>query len=389
MSSSGNIIEEIRKAFVAHFSEEPEVIMRSPGRINLIGEHTDYNGGFVLPAAINKSIYFAFGKRDNNEILLHAHDLHDSYSCRTGEFSKSDKKWPDYIVGVLSQLKKKNISVPAFNCVFGGDIPVGAGLSSSAALECGTIYGLSRLFSIPLSPIDIALTGQAAENEFVGVQCGIMDQFACVFGKAVHVIKLDCRNMTHEYVPFHSNDYTIVLCDTGIKHALAETEYNTRRKECEAGAAIVKASYPDISSLRDATLEQLNTVKGKMDETAYKRCKYVIEEIERVTLACEDLKRNDFIAFGNKMYDTHNGLQHEYNVSCMELDFLVNESRKHSYVAGARMMGGGFGGCTINLVQKEKTGDFISSMSHAYMKAFNNELKSYLVEITDGVREIK
>lgn len=377
--------ERIKKYFEEKNNCPPELVVRASGRINLIGEHTDYNNGFVLPAAINKNIFLAFSKRQDNKVALYAYDLKEKISYTTASLMKSEKKWSNYITGVVHQLQKRQITVTGFNCVFGGDIPVGAGLSSSAALECGAAFGLNRLFNLSLSHLDIAVIGQQSENEFVGLQCGIMDPFASVFGKKNHFIKLDCRDLSYEYIPFVTDEYKIVLIDSGVKHELASGEYNVRRKECEEGVKVIQSDFPAVKSLREVTLSQLNAVKNKITPVVFKRCKYVIEENERVLLACKDLTNNDFISIGKKMFDAHEGLRNEYEVSCAEIDFLVDEAKKHSFVYGSRIMGGGFGGCTINLVKKEEIPYFISSIKKAYQPAFNKELTVYEVEISDGM----
>lgn len=379
------MVNQIIKSFVLQYGNEPEVIVRAPGRINLIGEHTDYNNGFVLPAAINRNIFLGFSKRGDNEVHLHSMDLKESYSFKIDEIAAPCKTWSDYITGVVQQLLKRNFKLEGFNCVFGGNIPIGAGLSSSAALECGIAFGLNKLFNHSLSALEIALTGQATENEFVGVRCGIMDPFASVFGKASHLIKLDCQNLSYEYLPFAAGDYEIVLVDSGVKHSLAYTEYNVRRRECEQGLAVLRSLFQGVKSLRDVTLHQLESATDKMPPVVFKRCMYVVGEIERVILACEDLRKNDIISFGKKMFATHEGLRYGYDVSCVELDFLVDEARKHSLVAGARMMGGGFGGCTINLVHKMYCDDFIADIRKVYACTFKNTPESYIVELTDGI----
>ena len=383
------MIDTIEKSFFTNFSCLPTIIVRSPGRINLIGEHTDYNHGFVLPAAIDKSIYIALSPRSDSEVHLQALDLKESHHFLKGGFKKTEKSWPNYILGVLQQLEKKGALWKGFNCAFLADLPIGAGLSSSAALECGILFGLNTLFNLSLTPRELARMAQAAENEFVGVQCGIMDQFANVFGKKDQLIKLDCSNQIFEYIPFEQDEFDLVLCDTGVKHGLASSEYNTRKKECETGVTALRERYPELSSLRSAHLQQLNAVKEKISETVYRRCKYVIEEIDRVTLACKDLKENHFIGFGQKMYATHEGLKNDYEVSCTELDFLVEQARRSKAVLGARMMGGGFGGCTINLVQKSGTSEFLQTTAEAYQHNFGRPLQSHLVKISDGVQLIK
>jgi galactokinase len=281
------------------------------------------------------------------------------------------------------------MDLKGFNCVFGGDIPIGAGLSSSAALECGTAFGLSQLLEHPFDRKQIALMGQAAENEFVGVKCGIMDQFANMHGKADHVIRLDCASLDFAYFPFHAAGIDIVLMDTQVKHSLAGSEYNKRREECEAGVAAIQQNKPGVKSLRDADMADLNSVQDAISPVVYQRCKYVIEEIARIQEACQLLEQDDLPAFGQKMYETHDGLQHLYAVSCPELDFLVDEARKHTEVLGARMMGGGFGGCTINLVRHEYTATFIAEAGAAYEKAFGQLPGSYVVAIGEGTEEVR
>jgi galactokinase len=374
----------IVKAFKHNFDAAPTVVVRSPGRINLIGEHTDYNDGFVLPAAIDKAIYMAFNRSEDHKIHLHSLDMNESYSFAMHSLEKSGFGWADYIIGVLLQLQKKGIGLQGFNCVFGGDIPIGAGLSSSAALECGTAYGLSTLFDYPLDRKTIALIGQAAENEFVGVKCGIMDQFANMHGQQGKVIRLDCASLDFAYFPFDTADIDIVLLDTHVKHSLAGSEYNKRREECEAGVAAMQLRNSSIRSLRYASLNDLESVKSELAPDSYNRCRYVIEEIERIQVACTMLQQNDLAGFGQKMYATHEGLQHLYEVSCPELDFLVNQARKNGEVLGARMMGGGFGGCTINLVHKAATQAFIEKAAAAYETAFGRKAGSYVVAIANG-----
>jgi len=380
--------DTIEKSFFNIFNTKPEIRVRSPGRINLIGEHTDYNGGFVLPAAIDQSIYLALSTRSDSQIYLHALDLNESHQFYQGSFVKTEKSWPNYILGVLHQLEKNGSKWKGFNAVFSADLPVGAGLSSSAALECGFLYGLNQLFHLDLKPQQIALMGQAAENEFVGVNCGIMDQFANIFGKKDQVIKLDCATQNFELIPFHQNNFDLLLFDTGVKHSLAGSEYNARRKECEAGVLALRELYPEISSLRAAQIEQLISVKEKISDKVYRRCKYVIEEIKRVNAACQDLKENDFINFGKKMYATHAGLKNDYEVSCAELDFLVEHTQHFNSVLGARMMGGGFGGCTINLVEKNSSSGLIQSIEEDYFKTFSKKLQTYRVQISEGTHLI-
>lgn len=382
-TASTKRIESIKQAFTNKFNSKP-LIIRSPGRVNLIGEHTDYNQGLVLPAAINKDILLAIGKRDDNTIFLHSIDQNESYQTSVGAAEKSNLLWPDYLIGVVEQLLKRGHQVGGFNLIFSGNIPQGAGLSSSAALECATAFALSELFSLSLEKLDIALIAQAAENEFVGVKCGLMDQFASVFGKESHLIKLDCRDFSYEYIPFKHSDIRIVLFDTRVKHSLASSEYNTRRAECEKGVALIQQQYPEVKSLRDATLTQVDTIIKPVDEVVYRRCHYVVSEIARLEAGCEDLKKDDFVAFGKLMFETHDGLQHDYEVSCKELDILVDIVRNDEAVLGARMMGGGFGGCTINLVKAEEVERLCSEVAEEYKKQSGRDLEVYIGQTSTG-----
>lgn len=375
---------EIRDKFVELFHTEP-LLVRSPGRINLIGEHTDYNDGFVMPAAIDKQIIFAIAPSTAETSAVYAMRYNQQFSIDVKNPEKVEKPvWANFLLGILHQLKEGNKSVEAFNCVFGGDVPLGAGLSSSAALECGFAFALNELNQLGIPKMQIVKMAQWAEHHHVGVRCGIMDQFATVMGKEGHVIVLDCRSLTHHYVPIDLKDYIIILCDTKVKHSLADSEYNTRRYECETGVEILKKHDPEIRSLRDVSLEMLNKHKGELPGKIYNRCAYVVGEIDRVQKAGRDLDNGNLKAFGKKMYETHEGLSSLYEVSCKELDFLVREAKKSDAVLGSRMMGGGFGGCTINIVKKEAARNFTGYLTRVYKKAFNIEMATYAVSIKGG-----
>lgn len=363
-------------------------LFRSPGRINLIGEHTDYNEGFVLPASIDKAVYFAIQPRNDDRVELHAADLNEFYSFTVEDLSKPAMSWPYYQMGVLDQLKKLGKEIGGFQAVFGGDIPAGAGMSSSAALECCLLYALNEIFSLSLDRLEIVKLAQKAENEYVGVNCGIMDQFASVFGKKGSVIRLDCRDLAYEYFPFELEGHTLILCDTTVKHSLAGTEYNTRRMECEKGVAILKQYYPEMNSLRDVTPDQVEAHREELGDGIYRRCRFMTREIRRVQEACDLLLQYKVEEFGRKMYETHDGLSYDYEVSCKELDFLVDFTRPLKEVAGARMMGGGFGGCTINLVAINAVDAFEEKIRKAYLEKFEKELPCYRVNIQDGTGEI-
>jgi galactokinase len=358
-----SLSHRVKEKFKTSFSVSDPLIVRSPGRVNLIGEHTDYNNGFVLPAAINKAIYMAVSRRSDDEIHLVSLDLDRQYTGSVNGIEPTTLHWPDYILGVVQQIQKLGHSLGGFNCVFGGDIPLGAGMSSSAALECATAFAMNQLFGLGLDRMTMVKLSQKAENVFVGVQCGIMDQFASMFGRKNHVIRLDCQSLDYAYVPFDTAGIRIVLLDTNVKHSLASSEYNTRRQQCEAGAPV--------------------------DKLVNQRCEYVVEEIIRLLAATKDLENGDMHAFGQKMFATHEGLSRKYEVSCEELDFLVEQVKDDPAVIGARMMGGGFGGCTINLVKEYAIDGLIERLTPVYRKAMNKELKVYIGQIENGTSRLE
>jgi galactokinase len=392
MIKMNNIISDypknIRNKFKELFGQNP-LMTRSPGRINMIGEHLDYNMGFVLPAAINKAIWLGIHKRDDDTICMHSLDYNDDFHTSIDAISPSGKLWPDYILGVVKQIQKKHKLSHGFNLVFGGDIPPGAGLSSSAALECATAFALNELFILDYEKMDLVRIGQAAENEFVGVKCGIMDQFASVFGKKEHLIRLDCRSLEYVYVPFHARNIKILLFDTRVKHSLADSAYNERREQCEKGVSLIQKYHTEVKSLRDASQEMLETCVKAVDETVYNRCTYVVSEIKRLLNGCIDLEKDDLISFGKRMFETHAGLKDLYEVSCTELDLLVDLVKDNPDVLGARMMGGGFGGCTINLVRAEAASAIIKKVSDTYLSDTGTEMLVYEVGIEDGTELVE
>lgn len=382
-----DMLKRLNEQFSEKFKSTPS-FYKAPGRINIIGEHTDYNDGFVLPAAIDKAIYFAVAKNKLDTFRFYSVDYSEYFEISVKELQKSPKHWANYLIGVAVQFQKSGCELHGLDCVFGGDIPLGAGLSSSAALECGFAVCLNDQFSFNVERSELILMAQKAEHEFAGVRCGIMDQFASTFGKEGHVMKLDCRNLDFTYYPFISDEIDIILCDTKVKHTLASSEYNQRRSECEEGVAIINRKYAQVNSLRDASPEMLESVRPELSSNVYLRCHYVIHEIVRVERACEALTKNDFERLGKLMYSTHDGLSKEYMVSCKELDILVDIARQHSQVLGARMMGGGFGGCTINLIRKAGTHKFIHDVIEKYLKHTGIKTEIYRVKIAGGAAEI-
>jgi galactokinase len=342
--------------------------------------------GFVLPASVDKAIVLAMSKNSNGMIRLHSTDMQpDYYETRVAEsYEKTGIDWADYIIGVIDELQKEGFVVNGFDCSFGGDVPIGAGLSSSAALEGGIAFGLAELFDYTLSRLEIAKISQRAENNFVGVKCGIMDQFASLHGKDGKVIKLDCRSLDYEYYPFIWDDVKVLLCDTKVRRTLAGSEYNVRRNQCETGVQIIKKTNPQVESLRDVSLDMLHDHEDEMDEIVFKRCAYVINENERVHHACEALVAHDLGAFGSLMYQSHEGLQNNYEVSCKELDILVDATKDLDGILGSRMMGGGFGGCTINLVASESIAECTEQINKYYNKKTSAYPKFHVVSINKG-----
>ena len=376
--------QSVRDYFVGQFNKEP-LLIRSPGRINLIGEHTDYNDGFVMPAAINREIIFAIAPSNNSNSKIYSLNFGELYEIKLDNPQPVPAPaWANYLLGVLRQLIDRGFSLRPFVCVFGGNIPAGSGMSSSAALECGFAFALHELNSLTISTVELAKIGQWAEHNFVGVRCGMMDQFANMMGKEDHVIQLDCRSLEHQYFPIQLQDYSIVLFNSGVKHSLAASEYNIRRAECEEGVRVLQKGNSSIKSLRDVSLKMLNDNRSAFPGHVYNRCKYIVEEIKRVQLASVDIQQNALHAFGKKMFETHEGLSKLYQVSCEELDYLVTLVQQYPEVLGARMMGGGFGGCSINIIQNSLISTITERVSVGYRKKFNIDIEAYVVEIKNG-----
>jgi len=355
-----------------------DLIIESPGRINIIGEHTDYNNGFVLPTAIDKKIDFKFKVNGSLKTCnIRSNNFNVGFSFELDGVSKSENQWENYILGVIFEIHQLTDKLRGFDCVLDSDIPIGSGISSSAALECGLAFGLNELFNLNLSKQTLVELSQRAEHNYVGTKCGIMDQFASVMSKKDHVILLDCQSLEYEYIPIHIEPFKILLLNTNVSHNLASGEYNTRRNQCEKGVEMIKKKYSTVNSLRDVSLSMLQEFTSKMDRVIFNRCTYVVEENERVLKSVEALKKDLLPKLGEYMYETHEGLRNLYEVSCPELDFLVDLSKKNDDVLGARMMGGGFGGCTINIVHQDAVTVFITEASKAYFDKFKIKLTAF------------
>lgn len=380
------IAKKVKSVFIEKFGGSPSLFF-SPGRINLIGEHIDYNDGYVMPAAIDMGIYFAIAANHTDTIRCFSHDFNEMLSVPLDKIKKSDG-WKNYVLGVADQFVKAKKKIKGFDCVFAGDIPAGAGLSSSAALE-GISFAINKLFHFKMDRRELALLGQRAEHAFPGVMCGIMDQYANLMGKKDKVMLLDCKKISNEYFPLEARGYELVLINSRVHHSLAASEYNVRRNECEAGLRILKKGMR-IRSFRDIKNPvKIFPYKSEMGNRVFKRCLFVVEEIQRTRKAALLLQKKDLKGFGKLMFEAHDGLQNLYEVSCREIDFLVEQAKNHPAVIGARIMGGGFGGCTINLVRQGKVADFLREILPAYKKQFKIDAESYAVKIADGVDEIK
>lgn len=365
------------------------IVVHAPGRINIIGEHTDYNDGFVLPAAIDKRIVLRLTVNGQASLChMRASDMNEDYSFDLSDFGPLEGGWQNYLLGVVHEMQKKGAQLKGFDCEFGGNIPIGGGVSSSAALECAIGFGLNELFNLGFSRFDVIKMGQMAEHNFVGTKCGIMDQFASMMGRKNFAMLLDCRSLELQYVPLVLNGYEFLLINSNVTHNLAESAYNTRREECRTGVHILSEFYPQINSLRDVTLPQLEKEKAQIPETIYNRCLHVITENERVLKTIAALKEGDLHMLGTLMYQSHMSLKNNYEVSCEELDFLVEQTAGKDYVLGSRMMGGGFGGCTLNLIKKSEKEAFLHELTPVYQSRFNKAPTAFSVSIEDGVSRV-
>lgn len=382
-----NTASEIVVKFRERFPGEPTLI-KANGRINLIGEHTDYNNGFVLPGAVDKHIFFAMRPNGGRTTNFYAADIDESFSFSLDDFGPGKTLWANYLMGIFQQMQKDGHELGGIDCVFGGTLPIGSGMSSSAAMECGMGFGLKTLFDLPYERMELALLGQRSSHQFVGVPCGIMDQFTSMMGKKDHLVLLDCRSLEYEYYPADLPGYELVLLNSKVSHDLADGAYAKRVAQCKEGVEILRKHYPEVESLRDVQPAMLKRHQAEFDPVVYKRCKYVVEEGVRVKQVCELLEKNDAAAIGHLLFQTHQGLSKDYEVSCEEIDWLVDFATGHPAAIGARVMGGGFGGCTINLVRAEEVETFTAAALEAYHANFNVQGEAYVVGLDDGTEAL-
>lgn len=378
-------LKEVLAAFSAASDLEP-MIFRAPARINLIGEHTDYNDGYVMPAAVDRQLFFAIAANQKENYELMALELEQSVEMDRSLDRIPEEGWAKYFYAVLAVLTEKGLNLKTVTCAFGGNIPIGAGMSSSAALTCGFAFALNDLFDWKLSRLELAKVGQAAEHR-VGIKCGLMDQYAVLFGKEEQVVKLNCQTLTHEYAPLKLGDYRLVLFNSMVQHSLADTAYNDRRKSCESVLSFLNKKI-GITSLNELTIEKLAKHKSEINAIAYQRVKYVLEENQRVVAAQKALMDGALTTLGQLMYASHKGLSKDYEVSCEELDFLVDQVRNEEGVLGARMMGGGFGGCTLNLIHVDSIGLIQKKINKNYYQKFGKKPDMVEVITADGIGRV-
>ncbi len=374
----------IEGAFEKVFGAAPEVVVRAPGRVNLIGEHTDYNDGFVLPAAIDRFIEFAGRRRADRTVRVHSTDFQDSAEFSLDDIQKdSEHRWSNYLRGVSKFLESDGHQLTGADIVFGGNVPRESGLSSSAAVEVAATTFWQRLMGLKLDPVYVIKLSRRAENEFVGVPCGIMDQFISALGRAEHALFLDCRDLSYRHVPLRG-DVKVVVCNTGIKRALAQSEYEVRLRQCNQAVAQLKTVGLAIKNLRDVDPEDLDTASDALSEILLRRARHVVTENARVLEAVKVLEEGDLERFGELMNASHESLRDDYEVSCKELDVLVELAWKQPGTLGARMTGAGFGGCTVNLVRADATEAFAQAVSRGYQESLSLNAEIYVCQASDG-----
>ena len=380
---SAALINEVKTSFVKKFKKEP-ILIFSPGRINLIGEHTDYNDGFVFPAAINKGISAAIQKSSSGFCTITSLNFNSTVNFELDKLKPSKEgNWENYVLGVVSEIQNRKINIGNFNIIFKGNIPGGSGMSSSAALENSVVFGLNELFNLGLTKHEMIFISQKAEHNYVGVKCGIMDQYASMFGIKDHALHLDCRTVESKPYKIDFKNHQLMLINTNVKHSLSDSAYNDRRSACESVSALL-----GIKALRDATEADLEKVIDKVTPANYQKALFVIQENARTLKAAKAIEDGGLETLGSLIYQSHMGLSNQYKVSCDELDYLVNQAKKNKHVLGARMMGGGFGGCTINLVAKSEIKAFAEVASKAYKNKFDKECSVYFIELSEGTHVI-
>lgn len=381
-----SLIQQLKAQFEIAFAHPPALIIKAPGRINLIGEHTDYNMGYVLPGAIDQAIYVAIAHNTTEWHQLHALDLEEEYQVKVGHFEVAELEWANFVIGAIQ--KMEDPITTGLDIMISSDLPIGAGLSSSSALTCGVLLALDQLFEIGEERQDLAFKAQSVERDFIGLQGGVMDQHASLLGKKDNLLFLDCRNNEYDLIPFHLEDYQLILINTNVSHNLTDSEYNTRSAESRKATEILSEKFKEVKSLREATSEMVGTCIDEMGESLAARASFVIDENNRVLQMIEAMTRQDIEVMGHLLFESHDGLRDQYDVSCEELDFLVFEAMEFPGVIGARMMGGGFGGCTINLIEKEAASSFQLHILKQYQNEYGIAPTWLEVTISDGAKVV-
>jgi galactokinase len=381
-------LHELTKSFENLYGAQPR-IYRAPGRVNLIGEHTDYNEGLVMPMAINFSTYVAMAKRDDRILRIHSDTFKEEASLDLRHATaRGGKHWSDYPFGVAIQLQQAGHAISGADVLVHGEVPLGSGLSSSAAIEVSTALGLLDISREKIDRLQLAKICQKAENEFVGARTGLMDPFIACFGKAGHAVMLDCRSLESQALPI-PNDVSVVVCNTMVRHELASSEYNARREQCEAGVSILARHLPDVNSLRDVTVADVEKFRDELGEVVFKRCRHITSENDRVRSAVNALQQRDLQTFGKLMYESHESLRNDYDVSCRELDVMVDLASAVDGVFGARMTGGGFGGCTVNLIAASAVDQFGGAIKAGYAQATGRDPEVYVCTAADGAERVQ